>query len=325
MISEGDWLNLGLTEVALLTTMLPGLVVIGMAFRLKPKKAKFAQKPSNAVLIFSSSDSVSKSAIDRQSSFSSIVVVPDEIHHVSSHDAMQVLGHQNDYEEAVEMEQSSTVLPNMNGVINHDGCDVCDEILIGENHTTEYANEGESENEHVCVHEAVAEEAVLPVNGEVQLPMPDVQLQQPAADEEGSSPGMILISIDMLSGNTLCEHRIRDSDSYTIWDLKSFVGYKVRLDPLMIVLLHQQSETPLDNRVIVARLPSASQTRQLSLTAVLSKTKAYVRDELILQSDCVPDDASWPSLDYQSFSGNCCHTQFLDEESDDLSIKIRSS
>ena len=108
---------------------------------------------------------------------------------------------------------------------------------------------------------------------------------------------MIFVSVYMMSGELICETRVREFDLYTVWDLKCLVGHRAGVDPLMVGLLQGQLPDLLDDKLIVTRLPTACQMRQLSFTAVLGQTKAYRHDQLLLQGDSVSDDASWPSLD----------------------------
>jgi len=207
--------------------------------------------------------------------------------------------------EVGDTEHPTTFLPGSIALISCDGRGGYDDIL-SDNHPSEDEHEEESEDEHyysgveIQVHDEQPQlmEAAVPVGGEEQSLESEDQMEPPASGKVGSSPDMIRMTIYMLSGELVCEHHVRASDLYTIGDLKCFIAHKVSLDPLMIILTQEQAEEPLDNGFLVSRLSSASQAHHLFFTAVFSCTsKAYVRDQLILQSDCAPDDASWPSID----------------------------
>jgi hypothetical protein len=122
---------------------------------------------------------------------------------------------------------------------------------------------------------------------------------------------MVYLSIHWLSGELLLEFCIPAADIITILDLKHIVGREVGVDPLMIELLQQHTQEPLRNGQIVVIFP---ENDRLLFTAIVTRTKAFVRDQLLLQGDCVADDASWPSLEVLSDLGSDWNGDMRDED-----------
>lgn len=112
---------------------------------------------------------------------------------------------------------------------------------------------------------------------------------------DAHSSDMLCLSFFLVSGELISELRIRNCDLTTVLDLKCVIGHKIQVDPLMMELLQQHSQDVLRNNSIVVRLPRGSRNDQLLFTVVVTKTSAYVRDQLLLQSDCISDNATWPS------------------------------
>ena len=203
-----------------------------------------------------------------------------------------------DREEAVEAGWLTTVVPGMLEAIGND-----EGQLDGDETEDEHKEEHETQfhvAEKAQVHEDEQPqllEVVEPVNSETPSPPPEAPVEPPASGAQGSSPGIICMTVNTLGGQTI-EHRVRDFDPYTIWELKCLVGHRCNKSPYMIELIQQQTAEPVHDNLIVARLPTDIQAGQLSFTAVFSKD--HMRELIMLMGECAPDDISMPSLSVPS-------------------------
>jgi hypothetical protein len=322
-IEEGYRLTPALeTSAAGITALLPALVLIGMTFHVRQSSAKHAKVRGNEVESFNRT-------LGNVWHVNSLAVVPDDVCHgatSSIQGGLQAGGYQNDYEEARIPEHPSDMME----LIHVHGHGAFDGLLIENTQANDDEHGYKSKDEHDCMHEAFSHvakvtqahddeqlqrvEVLIPASGEAQSLLPEARTESPALCQEDSSLGMMGIRVHKVSGELVCEHWVYDWEPFTIKDLKCIVGEKIAVDPLMVVLVEQHMQEPLDNGVMVVTLPTASLTRDLHFTAVFCTTKAYVRDQLLLQADCVPADASWPSISLSSYCDNDQSMKFREEE-----------